>query len=103
MSHKPEILRTETFETPAKWLKLERIMYRDQEGKEVSERWRTGVRGGGGWVGKGSRLGVREEVWTSTDSRAHNKRFWEVANRKTRSTAGVDSEQRSYRPWLDRN
>lgn len=34
MSSKPEILETERFNTPAKWLKLERIKYRDQEGKE---------------------------------------------------------------------
>lgn len=31
----PQILETETYDTPAKWLKLERIKYRDQEGKEV--------------------------------------------------------------------
>ncbi len=34
MSHKPEILATETFDTDAKWLRLQRIKYRDQEGKE---------------------------------------------------------------------
>ncbi|KLT42064.1 hypothetical protein CC85DRAFT_285831 [Cutaneotrichosporon oleaginosum] len=34
MSHKPEIISTETYETDAKWLRLQRIKYRDQEGKE---------------------------------------------------------------------
>lgn len=31
----PEIVETEEFETNAKWLKLQRIKWRDQEGKEV--------------------------------------------------------------------
>lgn len=35
MSHKPQIIETEQFSTPAKWLRLERIKWRDQEGKEV--------------------------------------------------------------------
>ncbi|TXT13565.1 hypothetical protein VHUM_00932 [Vanrija humicola] len=48
----PEILAVEDYPTDARWLKLQRIKYRDQEGKE---------------------------------------RFWEVANRTTRSKGGVDS------------
>jgi hypothetical protein len=35
MSHKPEIIETETYDTPAKWLRLQRIKWRDEEGKEV--------------------------------------------------------------------
>lgn len=33
---KPEILGTEELKTEAKWLKLERINWKDEEGKEVS-------------------------------------------------------------------
>lgn len=32
---KPEILGVDELKTEAKWLKLERIRWRDQEGKEV--------------------------------------------------------------------
>lgn len=35
-TQEPKILDTETFPSPAKWLKLEKIKYQDQEGKEVS-------------------------------------------------------------------
>lgn len=49
----PSILRTEECPSDAKWLKLEKIHWKDQGGKE---------------------------------------RIWEVANRKTRTEAGVDSE-----------
>ncbi|KAL1410907.1 hypothetical protein Q8F55_001850 [Vanrija albida] len=48
----PEILAVDDYKTDARWLKLQRIKWRDQEGKE---------------------------------------RFWEVANRTTRSKGGVDS------------
>ncbi|WOO80977.1 putative Nudix hydrolase [Vanrija pseudolonga] len=48
----PEIIDVEDYKTDARWLKLQRIKWRDQEGKE---------------------------------------RFWEVANRTTRSRGGVDS------------
>lgn len=53
MSSEPSILRTEECPSDAKWLKLQKIHWKDQGGKE---------------------------------------RIWEVANRKTRTEAGVDSQ-----------
>jgi len=96
MSHKPEILSTETFDTAAKWLKLQRIKYRDQEGKEVSlGSAGVGGAGDGGAGDGGDGEGDIEEERKREASRGQeltHQRFWEVANRSTRSTAGVDSE-----------
>ena len=37
-NQQPEILGTEELKTEAKWLKMERIRWKDQEGKEVGRR-----------------------------------------------------------------
>ena len=63
----PEILSREELKTDAKFLKLERIKWKDQDGKEVYTRFL---------------LIARETDGT--------KRMWEAANRATRSKAGVD-------------
>ena len=38
-AREPEILGVDELKTEAKWLKMEKIRWRDQEGKEVSRRF----------------------------------------------------------------
>jgi ADP-ribose pyrophosphatase len=63
----PQVLGKEELKTEAKWLKLERIKWKDQEGKEVCVACHSPLQ--------------------TTDCL---QRSWEVANRATRSKAGVD-------------
>jgi hypothetical protein len=39
-AQQPEILSTEELKTDAKWLKMEKINWKDQDGKEVSPAWK---------------------------------------------------------------
>ena len=77
----PEILGKEELKTEAKWLKMEKINWKDQDGKEVSYVFhvsRTACAFLAGWC-----VHVLK-------ADAVLKRVWEAANRTKRPKAGVD-------------
>lgn len=77
-AQQPEILSTEELKTDAKWLKMEKINWKDQDGKEVSPAWK--------YTYQFRRMGYF----------ADGQRVWEAANRSTRKGA-VDCEYNSTR------